>query len=157
MSLTDIIGILFAVSGLVVAGVIFFFRAGTVVDELAGAHDEVRRLRKRLPGGWLMWAFRALGIFLVLVGVAFGYVILRPFDPISSVLSTLLILCVLVFVGAGSILMMLRPRVFIVGMNPTLELIDRHLSDETTARVIRGFGGFVLLSSLFFLYLVFVY
>jgi len=161
MSLTDTVGILLGVSGLVVAGAVFVFRAGTVVDELAGAHDEVRRLRRRFPEAWLRWAFRALGTLLALIGVSFGYVALRPSDPIRSFLWTVLTIGVLLFVAAGGVGLMYRPRTFIdnvpESISPTLKFLDRRLPDETTERITRAFGAFTLLSVLFFLYILFVY
>jgi len=52
--------------------------------------------------------------------------------------------------------MILRPRAFVVGMNPTLELVDSYLPDGWTDRVVRVFGALALLSSLLFLYLLFL-
>lgn len=157
MALTDAVMILLGVSGFLVAGLLFVFRGGIAVDELAAEYDEVRRLLRRLPAGWLVWAFRAFGIFLVLLGLSFGYVVLRPTAPISAVLSTVLTVGVLLFVGTGGVVMVLRPRAIVPNAIATPEVIYRRLPDVWADRVIRAFGVLCLLSVLFFLYILFVY
>jgi hypothetical protein len=154
-ALSDTVGVVLGVSGLVVAGALFVFRAGTVLDELAGEYDRVRRLRDTHEA-LLRWTVRAVGFVLVLVGVSFGYIVLRPAAPLAPVFWNVLVLCSLVFLAAGAVAMILRPRAFVVGMNPTLELVDSYLPDGWTDRVVRVFGALALLSSLLFLYLLFL-
>lgn len=63
----------------------------------------------------------------------------------------------LVAMAAGGVAFILYPDAFVVGANPTLQLLKDALPDWLALRIIQGFGGVVLLSALFFFYVLYVY
>jgi len=152
-SATFLLGVLLS---LVLPGALFLACPGTAVEELAGEYDCVCRLRDRLPEGRLVLYLRLVGAALVVLGVVLVFTLVRPSSVYAARLWSAFYLVLLVLVGAGGVAMLLRPRAFIIGMNPTLELLDRHTSNTWTDRIIRGFGVLVLLSSVLLIYFAYL-
>lgn len=63
----------------------------------------------------------------------------------------------LVAMVGGGVAFILSPDTFAGPANPTLELLKDTLPDEVALRIIQGFGGIVVLSALYFFYLLYLY
>lgn len=46
----------------------------------------------------------------------------------------------------GGVGMILSPESFIIGANPTLELMQKHLPDWVVRRFVQGLGGFMVVA-----------
>ena len=56
----------------------------------------------------------------------------------------------------GGVAVILYPDASVVGTNPTLELLEETFPDWLALRIVQGLGGVVILSALFFFYVLYL-